>query len=482
MGSNSKVVKNYIYNTLYQALVLIAPLITMPYVSRILGADGIGIYSYAQSIATYFVLAGAVGTTLYGQREVAYVRNDVYKRSIVFWEIFVFRFVAVAVSSVIFLFLFGFGNEYDVVYRVLIIEIISTGFDISWFYMGIEDFKTTVVRNAVVKIIGIILVFIFVKDSSDIVIYTVCMTLPMFIGNISLWLNIRKYIIRINEDIFAGIKKHIKPIFMLFIPQIATEVYLVLDKTMIGLWASDIDQVGFYSQGQKIIKIVMLIITSLGTVMLPSMSLAFAEGRMDDIKKSLQKAFEFVFMIAMPLFFGVIAVAEHFVPVFFGPGYEPVVGLMRVIAPILIIVAVSNVIGKQFLLPTQKQKAYTLSVVGGAVVNVILNFIFIPKFDAMGASVATVISEVAVTGIQIYYARKYIDVKACFKPAFRYIVYGAVMGLAVYGIGKLLPAATLSICIMVMVGVVVYAAELIITKDNMVVAGVDLIKKKIKKK
>ena len=476
--SKNTLVKNYIYNTAYQILVLIAPLISTPYVSRVLGVTGIGIYSYAQSIATYFVLVGAVGTTLYGQREIAYVQNDPAKRSKVFWEIVIFRFTAVTVCSVIYYLIFAMHGQYAEIYKILTLEVWATAFDISWFFMGMENFKITVIRNMIIKLCGIILVFTFVKTADNIQLYTWCLTLPVFIGNISLWFSLKKYLVKPVCSVFKDIPKHLKPIFILFLPQIASEVYLVLDKTMIGIIGTDIDQVGYYTQAQKIVKIVLMIVTSLGTVMLPAMSSVFAQGNKDQIITSIKTAFKFIYMISFALFFGLIGVASRFVPIFFGAGYDLVVPLISVIAPILVIIGTSNVIGKQFLLPTRQQGAYTVSIIVGAVVNFVLNMILIQFFAAIGASIATVLAELAVTLVQIFYIRHQLPLRECFKPIFRYFFLGLGMFLIVRSVGKILPKGVIPLCCMIFIGMITYVLGLVITKDPMLKMGIAMIKKK----
>lgn len=479
LGKN-RLIKNYIYNTMYQVLVLIAPLITTPYVSRILGATGIGIYSYAQSIATYFVLVGAVGTTLYGQREIAYVQNDPKRRTEVFWEIELFRIAAVVLCTVVYCLLFGFSGEYAVVYRILIFEVLATAFDISWFFMGMENFRITVIRNTIIKLVGVILVFILVKSPTDVPLYAVCLTIPIFIGNISLWFNLSKYLVRSDRSagrILNGIRSHIKPILILFVPQVATEVYLVLDKTMIGLLGSDIDQVGYYTQAQKIVKIVLMVVTSLGTVMLPAMSSAFARGETEKIQNNIKLALRFTFMLSFALAFGLSAVASRFVPIFFGDGYDEVVPLMIVIAPILVIIGISNVLGKQYLLPTMQQTAFTASVVTGAAVNFILNFILIRYYDAVGASIATVAAELAVTGVQCWHVRKQLPLVGSMLPMLKYFIMGCVMFVTVTAVGNMVGRGVLSICVMVLTGAAVYALELVLTKDELVKLGLNLARK-----
>ena len=479
---NGKLIKNYIYNTLYQILVLIAPLITTPYVSRVLGVANIGIYQYSQSIANYFVLVGAVGTTLYGQREIAYLQDKPKDRSVAFWEIEIFRLASTFLCTVIYYFVFCTHGSYPEVYAILTLEVVATAFDISWLFMGMENFKLTVIRNIIIKLTGIICVFLFVRGPEDLGIYTMCVTAPLLLGNLSLWFSLKKYLLKTGLTVSAlwnGIKARMKPIFALFLPQVAMDVYLVLDKTMIGIFGSDIDQVGYYSQGQKIVKIVLMIVTSLGTVMLPAMSAYFAKGDTVGIVKSVKSAFRFIYMLSFSLLFGLCAIAPRFVPIFFGEGYDPVVPLMIVISPILVIIATSNIIGKQYLLPTNQQKAFTMSIFAGAGVNFALNMILIHFWDAIGASIATVIAELAVTGVQCWYVRKQLPLRQCLTSGIRYALYGAVMFLIVRVTGSALPPGKIwALGVMVIVGAVVYAAELLITKDPMVKMGIELIKKK----
>ncbi len=481
-GSGSKVIKNFIYNTAYELLRLLAPLITAPYVSRVLGADGVGAFSYTQSIATYFVLMGAVGTTLYGQREIAFLQHDVQRRTDAFWQIVGFRFLTSVLCMAVFWSVFCRAGKYVAIYRVLAMEVAATAFDISWFFMGMEDFRTTVIRNALIKLSGIVLVFLLVKKPEDVPLYALCMTLPIFLGSISFWTAVRKHLGKPSKSVFNGIPRQIKPIFILFVPQVAIDVYVVLDKTMIGLLSPAISEVGYYTQAQKIIKVVLVFLTSLGTVMLPAMSAAFAQGRDNYIRRSIQRAFRFVFMLSVALIFGICAVSDRFVPLFFGNGFEPVSLLMIVISPILLLIGISNVIGKQYLLPTKQQKAFTTSVVTGAAVNICLNALLIPRYNAAGASVATVIAEFSVTLVQLLFVREQLPLKKYFLPLFRYLPMGVVMCLAVRALSKFLPQGSIPVLILlVAAGTAVYVGELLLTRDEMLFYGINHMKKKLGK-
>lgn len=301
-------------------------------------------------------------------------------------------------------------GDYALYYRILLLEMFANCIDISWFYQGLENFKKTALRNIVVKLISVVSIFIFIKNENDVAKYLLIYVLTTLLGNASLWLGIKKYIVKLKiRDL--QILKQLKPTVYLFIPQIAIQVYTVLDKTMIGTITNNMSEVGYYEQTQKIIKILMTIITSLGTVMMPRIAKCYAEGAQDKIKEYMKNTFRFVYFLAFPMIFGIIAVSNSFVPFFFGDGYEKVKLLMKVMSPIILFIGLSNVTGTQYLLSTKKQKQFTISVICGAIVNAILNLILINMFDALGAVIATVIAELTVTAVQIYYVKMILTLK-----------------------------------------------------------------------
>ena len=313
--------KNYLYNLFYQILVIVMPLITTPYLSRVLGAEAIGIYSYTLSIATYFILFGTLGISLYGQREIAYVQEDDKKRSITFWEILFLKIITMTISIFIFWVTYGMYGQYKIYYRILVIELISQCIDISWFFQGIEEFKKTVIRNSIVKLIFAICIFMFVKSPNDLIKYIVIIAGANLFGNMSLWMYIPKYIQKVAiKDLHVF--KHLKPTILLFIPQIAVQIYTVLDRTMLGIIIEDKSEVGFYEQAQKVVKLLLTLITSLGTVMVPRMASTFAKGDKEQLKKYMYSSFSFVFFLAFPIMAGLILISGEFVPIFFGQVYE----------------------------------------------------------------------------------------------------------------------------------------------------------------
>lgn len=462
---NKSITKNYIYNVSYQILTLILPLITTPYLSRVLGAENLGIYSFTLSIATYFILFGTLGISMYAQREIAYFQDKKYERSKIFWEINVLRLITMIISTLIYYFVYIQGTEYKIYYTILVLQLIATIFDISWFFQGIEDFKKTVTRNLIIKILSIMSIFILVKDQNDLILYFYIFVFSNLIGNISLWLYLPKLLGKIKiKDL--EVFKHLKSTISLFIPQIAIQVYTLLNKTMLGVIIDDKKEVGYYDQAQKIISMLLMIVTSLGTVMLPRIAKNFAKGNRKSIEDYMSRSFNFVYFLAIPMIFGLILISNEFVPLFFGKGYEKVVILMNIMAPTILFIGLSNVIGIQYLLPTKKQKEFTNSVLVGALINFIINIFVISKLESVGAAVATLFAEIFVTLIQFYYIRNEFNIKYILKLSFKYIFSGIIMFLIASLISRFINIGTLKILIQTIIGILIYIIVLYILKDD----------------
>lgn len=460
--------KNYIYNLIYQLIIIILPIITTPYLARTLGAESIGIYSYTISITTYFILLGSLGVAMYGQREISYALDDKKARTKVFVEILFFRIITMSISMIVFFFLFVRSGEYSTYYKILLLELVATCFDISWFFQGMEEFKKTVTRNSFIKIISIICIFTFIKSPSDVNKYLIIYVLSTLIGNLSLWLYLPKYTQKIKiKDL--NIVQHIRPTIALFIPQIAVQIYTVLDKTMIGSIISDKSEVGYYEQAQKIIKILLTIITSLGTVMVPRMASIFKQGEKEKLKEYMMKTFNFVWILSIPMIFGIINISKYFVPIFFGKGYDKVSILMNIISPIFLIIGMSTVIGTQYFIPTKRQKEFTISVTIGAIINIVLNSILIKEYASIGASIATVFAEIAVTSIQLFFIRKEIKIFDILKMSRNYILAGIIMFAVNIVLDKFLLINLrdiINLIVQLVVGALIYVTVLMLLKDK----------------
>ena len=472
--------KNYLYNVTYQILCIILPIITTPYLARTLGPNGTGIYGYTISITTYFVLFGSLGISLYGQREIAYNQNDINKRSKVFLELFVFRMITMSLAMILFFFFFCLKGQYHLYYRILTLELVSNIFDISWFYQGIEEFKKVVVRNSFIKFVNIILIFLLINGPEDTGLYLIIYVMSGLLGNLSMWLQLRKYVVFQKVKI-KTIFKYLLPILALFIPQIAVQIYTVLDKTMIGLILKNMSEVGFYEQAQKIVKITLTLVTSLGIVMVPRIASLYKKNDRNQINMYMKKVFNFVWFLGTPLLFGIIGIAQKFVPWFFGPGYNKVVILMICLSPIVYAIGFNNIIGVQYLIPTGKQKIFTISVSIGALTNFILNFILINFVGSVGACISTVLAETFILIYQIFYVykNKDFDIKSLYKGSSKYIVSGIIMMILVYLTGLPFKATILTTFIQIFVGFVVYLLLMFIFKDKFFLEYYNSLKKQL---
>ena len=463
---NKSIKKNYFYNLIYQIFVMVIPLITTPYLSRIMGATNIGIYSYTYSIVTYFILFGSLGISTYARREIAYVQDDIEKRSKVFWEIFILKTITLSISICIYYFCFAINNEYSLYYKILLLEILANIFDISWFFQGLENFKKVVLRNIFVKTVLTILIFLLVQKSSDLWKYFLIYTFSTLLGNISFWIGIKKYICKCKEKL--EIKRHIKPSIMLLLPQISIQIYTILDKVMLGSMIEDKSEVGYYEQASKIVRLGITVVTTLSVVLSTRIASIYSSGNTKEIKNKIYKSFKFVWLLGFPIMMGFIISADNFVPWFYGDGYEKVISLIKIFSPIVIFVGMADVIGSQYLIPTLKQNKYTIAVTVSAITNVILNLILIPNLLAVGSTISSVISELIGMLIQLYFVRKELNIYKIFKSTKKYLIASIIMSFILGSFSKKLSPSIINTSIIVISGGIIYVIALLIMKEEFV--------------
>lgn len=475
--SNNSVAKNWIYNLILQIVNLLLPIITVPYISRVLGSNGVGINSFTLANTQYFILIGTLGIGMYGNRQIAYCRGNKEEISKTFWSIYFLNLFTTTISLLVYLFIFGRTGEYRGVYIIQSLNIVAAMIDITWLFMGLEDFKKTVTRNMIVKIVGVLCIFMFVKSKTDLNKYIFINSIVIVLGNLAMWMYVPTVINRARINI-SDIVKHFKPTIILFIPQIAIQVYAVLDKTMLGIF-TNVNEVALYDQSQKIVKIALAIVTSLGVVMLPRMSNLFASGDNKTMNKYLNNTIVLVALISIPMTVGLAGISNEFMW-FFGSEFKDVSKLMIILSPILFIISISNVIGMQYLIPCNRTKEFTCSVIAGGIVNVICNLILIPKYNAIGACIATVISELVVTCIQVFFVRKQLKKKYIFINLFRYFSMSFIMLIPVRLIGSKMGEHIVTTSIQGLVGIICYLIMLIIIKDENINRFVTKIKQRKK--
>lgn len=436
MKRKSNVKSNFIYNSLYQILLIVLPLITSPYVSRILGKSGLGLYSYSYSVANCFALVGMLGITNYGNRTIAAVQDNRRERSKAFWNIWSLQITITSLMIILYLvyLVFFCPREYKLVSWVQIITILCSIVDINWFFFGMEKFKLTVTRNVIIKILSVIMIFLFVKNETDVWIYTVIIVGAMFLSNIVIWTFLFKEVDYVKPKI-KDITPHIRQTLVLFIPIIAITLYNKMDKVMIGS-LSTIDQIGLYENTDRVITIPLSFITALGTVMLPRMSYLFAKGSKKETLKYISLSMEFACFMSAAMAFGIAGIAIEFSPIFFGKEFAATGILIMALAPKIIFISWANVIRTQYLIPLHKDKTYIVSVWIGAVVNIIVNFSLIPKMGAMGAVIGTILAEAAVMFYQTISVWNQLPIYKYILRGSYYFFAGSIMFFAIRLIGS----------------------------------------------
>ena len=480
MASEKSIKKNYIFNLSYQILLLITPLITTPYVSRVLGADGIGTVSYAESIASYFVLFATMGITTYGQREISYVQQSVEKRSIVFWNTKILEFVTSGAMLVAYL-IFAILQQQSIIYVIFACNIIAVFFDVSWFFQGVEEFGKIVLRNVIFKLINIVYIFTFIRTKDDLILYVIGLTSFSALSNLSLWFYLPKYITKVEKSELHPFK-NFKVVLGLFIPTIAIQVYTVLDKTMIGIITQDSFENGYYEQALKISKMVLTVVTSLGTVMIPRIGYYFKEGDKSKIRDLMYRGYQFVWFLGIPLCFGLVMVSSNFVPWFFGSGYDKVADLLKMLAFLILAIGINNVTGMQYLIPTGREKLFTITVLIGAGVNFCLNSILIYFFQSVGAAVASVIAESTIAIVQIIMVRKELSPLEIVKRGKNYCIAGVVMVGVLFILNRYLTSGIVDTAILVISGACSYFIVLLVLRDPFFLTNVNTVMAKIKNK
>ena len=480
---NEKNVKrNYIYNVAYQMLVIITPLLTAPYIARVLGADGIGVFSYVTAIAAFFIIFANLGTSTYGQREVSYVQQDVHKRSVVFWNTLIFR----VASTGFFILLYGIfisilHPNWMIIYVIQFIEILSVACDTSWFFQGLEEFGKIVGRNAIFRLINLAMVFTLIKDENDLALYTFATAIITLVGHVSLWAYLPKYLTSVSKKELSPFKDT-NVIIGLFLPTIAVQIYQYLDKIMIGIFTSGNTENGYYEQAMRITRMILVLVTSMSTVMVPRIGRYFHDNNKEAIRVSMYKAYRFAWFLGLPLMFGLFACADNFIPWFYGPGYEKVNTLLKIVSVITVAISINNVTGIEYLVPTKREHLYTRTVLFGVVINFCLNLILIPHYFSYGAAIASVVAEIVIALSQLICIRKELDLSIVFKSSGKYLISGICMLILLLIECSFLPANIASTFFMVVSGAAVYFIMLLVLRDEFFIENAKSVISKIKSK
>lgn len=471
---------NYLFNVISQFVTFMIPMVTNPYVSRIFGADGIGISSYTAANVTYFTLFGMLGISGYGQREIAIWRDDRQKVSQIFWELQLLHLITFMITGIAYLFLALNSPEYRVYYLVQYITIVASFLDINWFFQAYERFRFIAIRNCAIKLLSVAAIFLLIHDSGDLAIYIGITSMGTLLSNVSLWIGMDRYVDRVPVR-SLNLRRHLKSVLVFFIPTIAASVYSILDKSVINWITKDNAENGYYEQANKILIIANVFVQSLSNVAAPRMSNLYSKNNMEEFSGKLNKALAFMLMISLPTAFGVAAIADRFVPLFFGAGFEKTTYILYVFMPMVVILGFSVYLDGMYLVPAGRRAESARAVCIGSATNLVLNIVLVYWFRSVGAAVATLITEGVVSGMMIWMSRRMIDWKALKAYGGRYLLASVVMFALVHLCGYIVKNDFLCLAIQLCLGVGVYGCLLLMMKDTLVLQACKTVLGKLKR-
>ena len=471
---------NYILNLINTGTQMLFPLITFPYVCRVIEADGVGQVNFFQSIISYISLFTCLGIPMYAIREIARDRNDVVKMNRTATEILLLHSMLTLVGYIIVAILCLTVPQIQVnipLFLILSLTIFFTAIGCEWFYQGIEDFKYITIRGLIIKTISVVLLFIFVKSKTDLLYYGCYMVFGVLGGNIFNFFRLRKYIHRENI-IFSElhIKRHLKPVLKVFSFSVVTSIYLQLNTVLLGFFKNAL-AVGYFAAATKVMQMLLQMSACLGSVMMPRASHLIAENKESEFNALIQKSYDFTLAIALPMTVGLIFCAPNLITALCGVKFENSILPSQIIAPIILMVAISNVFGIQVLFPKGKINIVTLCCGIGAVVDLVLNLCLIPFFSYIGTSIAYLGAEVATTISMYFIGRKYLPITCFKKNHLNYLLGCILMAIVLYAIADM-QFSTISILILQgCSGIVVYFLVLCVRKDIFLLQVLSKIKK-----
>lgn len=461
--------RNYIFNLIYNLTNLMVPLIIAPFLSRVLQVDGVGVKSYTFSIVSNFILFATLGISEYGQIEISKNRDNkkIYSKKL--YEIGLLRVVTTLIVFVIYictLVLPIFNNSYNDIYIILIINIIANVIDFSWFLRGIEEFKTITIVQIISKIFLLIGTLVLVKSKADINIAILINSITLLINSVLPLFVIRKYCVRVSlKDL--RVFSHLKECLVYFVPAIAIQIYTVLDKTMIGLITNSNTENGYYEQADKVIKILITVVTTTNTIMNSRISYLYQKQDIKEIKRLIDKSTCLCMMIAVPITFGAMAISNIFVPMFFGEGYDKTIDILIVLAPLAIIIGLSGLVGSHYYTPLGKKAKSNKYLIVGAIVNFVLNLLLIKSFKSIGAAIASIVAEFIITFLYIRNSnKKLFNFRFIFKSSYKYFISSIIMYIVLVSIKKYMSTGLITLGILIMVGCFVYVIVLLLLRDS----------------
>ncbi|MDO5131385.1 MAG: flippase [Eubacteriales bacterium] len=475
----NKLAKNYLYTGGYQILNILIMLVTTPYLTRVLGSSCLGIDTYVLSIVQICEVMGSLGITIYGNREIAYVRGNRRQLNRVFWELFFLRMILGAGVCGIYL-LIALRSRYRVVFLIQMITLVSYYLDISWLYIGLEDVKSVTLCSAFARIGAAALILTLVRGPEHLYLYVALSAASQALITVLLLAGCRS---RISLNPFGAsgrnsgirIRRHLRPVIALFLPQAASSLYVIFDKTMLGLLASDVSRTSIYDKAEMIVKAPVVLAAALTTVLMPRIANYHANGMKDDIRNLVRRSLEVMFLLFAPVSAGMAIVARIFIPFYLGAGYTDSVRVVWILSPVILAIALSNVSGAQFLIGCNETGYLAASYLTSAVFNIVGNYFLIPRLDETGASITTLSAEWIVVAIQFLAMRKILGRIGILRIAYKKILAAALMCAVLIPLGKI--GATLPVMFLqIVVGAAVYFLALALMRDNSLAYGIRMLR------
>ena len=437
--------KNFLYNTIYQLVVFLYPILLSPYLSRVLGPAGVGEYNYTNTIASYFGMVCLLGIVTYGNRECAVCRSDKTQLSKTFWSIYAVQLMAFVVALLSYsIYFLAFSGEYRALFAIQFILVFSSVLDITWFFYGLEQFQNIVIRNVVWRICTMTSVFIFVKTPEDVWKYCLCSAVAGMIANISMWPYAARYIEKVKIQT-SDIIKHIKPALYLFIPVLGINIYAGVDKLMLESMVG-VESVGFYANAEGLCKFPYGIVTALSTVILPRISHMSSTQRIEKGNKIYQQAFEKTIQVTMflafPICMGIAAIAPEMVPWYYTTSFMPCIRLIQQLSVLVLFAAWTNAIQSHYIVPLNMDRVLIRSSMIALFLNIVVNYVLIRRYGVYGAAYGTVITEIVVLIYKTWSVRSFVDCWPAVKKMIPCVLASAAMYVAVRWVGDRLQVPT----------------------------------------
>ena len=466
--------QNLFFNFIYQVVVILSPLVVTPKFSRVMGADYVGLKSYTYSIVYYFALIGALGLDMYGQRRIAIIKDDEEERSRVFLSVYLVKmaccFVSLSVYFVAFV-LLNHNSDVRILYLCWTLYLVREMINPVWYLQGIERFKLVSILNIISQVVYVLCVYLFINTKEDLWLYILFYAaIPLAIAIIFIPFVLKdiKLVPLSKQEIFLVVKESL----VYFVPTFASALYSMIDKTMLGVFDETKVTTGYYEQAEKLVKVALAFSTASFTIVRTRMSYVLKNESQEVYRSYNEKFISFSMLLCWPIIFGIIGIAKDFVPLFFGEGYGTVIVLVYVFVWVIPCLTISGLLQAIYIFPYGLQNKMNIYYIIVLCVNVVLNLFLIPKFDAYGAVIASICSELLLAIVLLYKAKSKVDVKLFFVKSIRYIIAATTMLLVVLSISKFQMPLLHKLCLEFVCGVVAYFVVSLVLRDSFLILQV----------